>query len=443
MEKVENLNMINNIKRKPKVNKFVKGAVATLLASGMAISTAYAIADAKTDNYSSQNQIEKIADALDCDTNVMKLYDYNGKDDVIRLKHNDGEPIYVNFQEGYPEKLENMAKSSLDYVFNIVGGVNDFYQEYEVVDNKTSQKLKKQGKNVIEYTLNDTDKNKQLGIGQISGYMDSESDIGGFSHFLTDKPVIESPEICINSEVFEKRKENLAIRSYTHELLHVFGFGDVYTDKFNKITDKHYGNTFMYTNNEFELIMPNDYACIMSAYAKPMESKAELNSYIKKCQTQLESYKDYFYQELEEYVEQERLKTPHGKESNRESIDGQFESIFKNYMHDDEGNYYRDNLNVVCDGDSYTITVTDENGNILDSASGKVRAINGAYILENAEFKCSSQPISGLKYEGGYVTDYVLIKADKKDFLFDISEDKFDIGEEKVNTLNNDQYSQK
>ena len=60
---------------------------------------------------------------------IIRTYD----DDFLRMKHNNGDPIYVCFDKEYSEDLKEQAKKSLDYIFGIAGKINNHYH-YEIVN---------------------------------------------------------------------------------------------------------------------------------------------------------------------------------------------------------------------------------------------------------------------------------------------------------------------
>lgn len=415
-----------NIKSKPKVNKFVKGATVALIASGLTFATVYSVANVKTNDYSSQEQIQTISDALNSDISVMKFLAHEN-DHVKRLKHNDGEPIYIKIQDDYPEQFEDMAKESIDYVFNIVGGVNDLYKNYKFVDESQSVALEKQGKTVIEYNLGNN-------LESFVGGLTSANNVGEWYNQLTNKQVIQNPEIVMNFERLQEYDENTAKTSYVHELLHVFGFGDVYNDKSNFETNTYYGNTIMKAGRNISLIAPNDYACIMSAYAKPMNNN-QLADYISKCKNQLSSYEDYYYGQLVEFSEKQNSFYLKNKV---DFDDVENHSDFTIQTTDLDGTVIIEKYNITCKNGNYKIVITDENDKVIDSITGKAKLINGVYVLENAEFEKNIRPLSEAFAYDGYKTDLVLHRTAERDYLYDTSNNFIYWGDENINQKNND-----
>lgn len=394
---------------KQKINKFVKGATVALIASGFTFATIYSVADAQTDDYSSQEQIHTIADALDSDISVMKFLS-QGNDHVKRLKHNNGESIYINIQDNYPEKYENIARESIDYVFSIIGGINDLYKNYEYVDENQSKSLEEQGKTVIEYNISDN-------IDNLVGGQTLANYAGDWYNLLTNKQVIQTPQIIMNFERLDTYNENIVKIAYVHELLHVFGFGDVYNDKTNFETNTYYGNTIMKAERIIPLIAPNDYACIMSAYAKPMNNN-QLTDYISKCKTKLSSYEDYYYGKLVEFSEKQNSFYLNNKV---DFDDIENHSDFTIQTTNIDGTVIIEKINIICKNGNYKFIITDENDKVLESITGKAKLINGVYVLENAEFEKNIRPLSDTFTYDGYKTDLVLHRTAERDYLYDTS----------------------
>ena len=72
--------------------------------------------------YSSNQQIDYIIDQLDCDTEY--LTKKGGK--YIRMSHNDGDPIYVTF-DNLDKSIERNATEALDFTFDVLSSINDNY----------------------------------------------------------------------------------------------------------------------------------------------------------------------------------------------------------------------------------------------------------------------------------------------------------------------------
>ena len=384
---------------------------------------------ASTD-YASDRQIEKIAEGLDCDLTVMKT---NGSfDKFLKLSHNNGDPIYVSFNGEYPEESKQAAINSLDYVFEIVGGINPNYSEYEIVDSSHAKELKDKNKSVIEYTTKPEFTGEEESF---NGYADRFSLMKDPMHFFAGKWTMPGANI-VTREVME---EELNIDYvFTHELLHVFGFGDVYTystKSHEADTRKFCGNTIMNVEaskgEKSTLITPNDYACLMAAYAEPMNKK-ERQDYIEKCKVQLEKYKDYYYSKLVEDAKNI------ANNSKTKKISGDYETHF-DFLYDvtDEDEELCNKLSVSCSGDKYSLVLVDNDGKCIDTAEGKARLIDGCYVLEDVNLKNDYHYIYD-NYDG-YVTDLVLIGSDYRDILYDAGKNKIEWGDEKQKMQNVEQ----
>ena len=108
-----------------KIKKGLKIAVATTL-----LAVSLTSCSVPHQEYATQEEIVETAETLDCDMGYINKTSNNY---YVRMKHNNGEPIYVCFDKEYSESLKEMAKESLDYIFGIVGKINSNYT-YKIVD---------------------------------------------------------------------------------------------------------------------------------------------------------------------------------------------------------------------------------------------------------------------------------------------------------------------
>ena len=405
--------MENNKKKKDgKIKRFLKGAAVVALISPLLTSgCTYTVMKSDTDSYSDQKQIEHMAGEIGCDLSVMKFLSKKNNH-VKRLRHNEGEPIYISFDDGYNEKYKQVAKDSIEYVFSIVGSINDDYKKYEYVDQSEVSELENSGRTVIEY------KNEgNFQASTISGQMVSNH-IGGLNHLLANKQVICDPEIQMNFERLKDYDEKFTYTTYVHELLHGFGFGDVYNTKQDFETDKFYGNTIMHVGAKTGIITPNDYACLLSSYAKPMNND-ELFHYTEKCKQKLEEYKKYYSQALEAEVSEMMS----GYLDDKIDFEGE-----KNVSKFEREYFYDENTSVIekyvvaINGDEYSFIITDKDNKVLDTAKGKATLVNGAYVLNDVELKENIRPLVDSKKYEGYITNLVIYRTPERDYMFNTAD---------------------
>ena len=259
-----------------KIKNGLKLAVATAL-----IATSLTSCGALQD-YTSQEEIIQAAETFDCDTSY--LMKDNNK--FIRMKHNDGEPIYVCFDNAYTEDLKDKAKESLDYIFGIVVKINSNYHYKIVNEQEFHSKL---GKTKIYYTFGEHVSTYKQYTSVAQGHLEMNKSL---YNWITNNPVYSKYEVNINKDKLKDRDDESVIYTFNHELLHTFGLGDVYTNLMNKTTDKHYGNTFMNNDAKLDRITPNDLACLISLYAPKMavEENSDLINNYKKLVEDYEKY---------------------------------------------------------------------------------------------------------------------------------------------------------
>ena len=190
--------------------------------------------------------MNKLLIDLNCNTNSMIAETGS----IIRLAHNNGEPIYVSFDDSVPDNLRNASIQSLDYVFGLVNEINDYYY-YEVVDYDAYVSTKSN----IRYTM----------------YEETSSTVKSASAFVKRTAFgnyYATNEVNINTSL-NGSSANYINYVLTHELLHVFGFEDVYVSGEAKNTTDYYDNTFLNVSDVYinsGMISPNDYKFLLSAY---------------------------------------------------------------------------------------------------------------------------------------------------------------------------------
>lgn len=308
------------------------------------------VAKGYSDWNSSNAQIMKISEALGADNDRIVSYNPDKNNCAIRLAHNNGEPIEVAFDPSF-SGLEQYAIDSLDYLFGIMGSINENYK-YEIVDFEGAHEH-----NIVFQAKETSD--KYSGTTSIS----SRSADDGVHNIEWGMVTIykDSLESSTNSP---KEVEINLRNTITHEIMHVLGFDDVYPS----LTDMHVGNTLLHTSskhaNEFAKlhITPNDYKNFIALYAKP---SADLNSDIEKYKAMSDAYAEFYYHNwlLSEFEKENPL---------IEELPNEETYTFTQnaYLHDTKGEDINFSLDV--QGDKYYLKVTSKAGAVLEEVSGDV-----------------------------------------------------------------------
>lgn len=373
------------IKNKTKVYK-KSSKLAVVLAASFLVGGAltYVIyGNVRLSAYADNSQIESIASELDCDLGYM----YKERNKYVRMQHNNEEPIYVALSEKIDEKEKSIIVNSLDYVFGIVGSIDDRYV-YQIVDKNTYDK--KTSKSRIFFDLNV-----------------NEPSVGGNMTLYTN-PLgkVTSKEVANNFIIYGNTEANryAGTRSYTytHELLHAFGFNDVYL---GKSTNKYQANSVISSEvgTAVSLITPNDYKCLMSLYTKKFESDEQKSQIIHDYKQVIDNYEDTYYQEYISYVK------------DKFEIDGNI--YFTNFVWQGScgieiGEHSRTDCKIeVCD-DSYSISVKNEETGLEDTYEGDVYFKDGVCVLKEVTLKKGYDlgVLSSTSDVDGYVQDLVLAK---------------------------------
>ena len=388
--------------RKDNIIKKIKHGLKFALVAGI-ISLSLTSCGPNLENYTTQEDIISNAETLDCDMTYVRTYD----DDFLRMKHNNGDPIYVCFDKEYSEELKEQAKKSLDYIFGIVGKINNNYH-YEIVD-KFEFDLKI-NKTKIYYTFGEHVSTYEDHSSIANAHLESHTPN---SNKNTDKPIMNYFELNLNKDYVNNNNSNDYNYSFeytlNHELLHAFGLDDVYTTLINQTTKKYYGNTYMLTSTEFKKITPNDLACLISLYADEncdMEKmKAELLKY------ELKFYKEYANQCKEKFETEEDFV--------EESFNFQTGVLIEKEDKTMIGYDYK----VTVEEGKYKFEIYDHYSNeLLDSYSGEAVSQNGTIILKNIELKHGMRPNGPYDYyEDGFVQDFIFLSKNGKSYLYDFN----------------------
>lgn len=288
--------------------------------------------------YASDEQIDNLVNDLNC---VYDVINHHRTDN--NMKHNNGEPIYITFDKNYPEEYKQQTIKSLDYVFGLVNEINDLYY-YKIVDDYNSIS----NKSNIHFASHEPD-----GIAD------------GWCHYNSN-----SRKITLATNLKERFPNQVASERYIynsclHELLHAFGFDDVYGDGELKNTNNYYGNTVMNVKNDQYLLklLPNDYKCLIATYAPHTETQQEYENVLNKLQKLSSKYTQEYY----------------ALKFSTSSADYTYKSVpiqFSVNFYTNELDAYYNKIGeyehiIVVNNNSYTIEVY-YNGEFVDSCNGNV-----------------------------------------------------------------------
>ena len=347
-------------------------------------------------SYSDDTQMEEIADALNCDTR----YITSEKGHFTRMQHNNGEPIYVCLDSEISESEKETIIRALDFMFGLVGQINDKYH-YEIVD-KTKFNLTL-GKTKMYFTLGEKSVESQEGTAIAEAYINSQAN--PYSS-LSDKSTFYKYTIAFDRAYV---KEDF-YANIVHELAHAFNHKDVY-QRIDGFDGRHQGNTLMniQIGDKIPLPTPNDFACLIMAYAPKSN---DLEADIEKYQQMLAAYEDYYYTAYAKYCQ-----------DNYEA-GGEFSGKYFSFYHTIDFPT-KDDLSHQIDinGDTYTLKVYTETGEILGNASGKVVWKDGVAILKEVKLENGLYPgLQGKTFPNGYVQDLAIIKRGLVYILLDVKD---------------------
>lgn len=349
--------------KKGKLKGFIKNAFKTTLEVALIFSACLGgkatYTAVKTKNYASNEQIEEVAKELNCDLSYMNTRFFNK---ILVLNHNGDKPIYVSIDNDFTSDEKKDIVFTLDHVFKLVNDINPNYR-YELVDE--NEMPKNIFTTTIKYELDKEDNNS-------SNYLALASSTNkNLLYSQLVQPAINSSVIIYDREKTENNKANRIV-VFTHELLHVFGFKDVY---FEKINANYYHSLLniinnskdFYTSDNFAVISPNDYRCLISVYAEKFKNKEEKNKFLENFKIKTKEYDSLYYGIYKEA-------------NNLKGLDIYDNIIFK-------GTYIYTKYEIVIKNNQYSFALLDENGNILDKCNGEAISVDGVLFLKNVKLE--------------------------------------------------------
>ncbi|MBE5741056.1 MAG: hypothetical protein E7351_00780 [Clostridiales bacterium] len=356
-------------------------------------------------DYAPTKQVEAVAQALDCDlrytAKVGGMY--------CRPKHNGDEPVYVYIDDAYTSVQRDKAIQALDYVFGIIGQINDKYR-YQVVDKATYDKVGSKSK-ISFFT-----EQHEGAVAVIFPNIDIMS-------LVTSKIVENEGKIYLNPT----QKSYSLYSAFVHELGHWCGLADVYTKNVNSNAwdiQRYAGNTYMNSTCKFSEFTPNDVKCFYSLLAEKGVDLSKAKAWV------ADYEKQYYYNETQRMFgkdEQNRTNETVGDdficEGELSTAELLIQDLMRKYGYNGVTNSQilelRKNADilryrVIVDGPNYSLQILDESDNVLDSASGEVLYVNGSAVLKDVELSHTLYP--GVKesgdadyYKKGWIKDlYVL-----------------------------------
>lgn len=369
------------MKKTPKIKKMLKTVFDFTLTAALSFTVVVGgksvYTSAKTKNYAPMEQIEEVAKNLNCDLTYISQGKFNKQ---ILLRHNGDKPIYVSIEEGFTEEEKSDIIYTLDNIFGLMKDINSHYT-YEIVEED------KMPKNMFTSTI----KYKLLGSEEKDDSF-AKNYFGNKDLLMNPfiKPTINRSTIVYNRDLIESKKTDRII-VLTHELLHSFGFADVY---FSEI-GKYYYNTILKASNvfkeydkakEFPIITPNDYRCLIALYAEKFKNEQEKNAYINKFKLKAIEYDNLYYGIYKDLNDLNGFDT---------------ESLYFN------GTFLNKKYEVKVKNNSYLFTIYDKNDNIIERCNGQAINIDGVFFLRNVEFQKGFNPTD----KGSYtIADFSLFR---------------------------------
>ena len=264
------------------------GVLAFTAASAFTIQQRSVAKHIEEQNYKTVEQIKADADLFSTDMSIATYSKFFGSE-FQRLKHNDGEPIYVNIADSFSEVEKEAAKQIFNYYSNLFSIINPNYSSYEFVSRVEMTKKLAEGKTVIGISHSGISK---AGGAALSVPNPFNTEFTSYAEILINpKNYISDHEKEFEQESIEHFNQQVRISSFFdvmfEEITHVFGLGDVYIednrDKFweigaMKTTDISYNNTFMnnHMTNSIVDLFPGDVKILVALYSEIRDENGDI-----------------------------------------------------------------------------------------------------------------------------------------------------------------------
>lgn len=377
---------------KPIIKKRIKNLTISFACIAVLASDLYFGSELKYQDYSTKAQTVDLQESLD----AVAGYRMKSK---ARLQHNNDEPIYVKIDQSFTDEQRNTIISALDNIFGLVGDVNSKYK-YKIVD---EVKLFS-NKTYISFDIKDAER-----VDEEESVVATTITDTGELRFGSKGSFFDSCNIYYNPHTLETSPK-VTYEATLHELLHVFGIGDVYNQEAT------YQNTFVNTHNGsaewLHMITPNDYKLLVSMYAEDMGdmTENEKQKYVDELNKKIDEYSKNYYNYYKTAYKQYLIKSGHSQEGVKNltgygEIGKKVDITFAKNLHNlDEIGKVR----IKISDDKYVIATYDKNGKLIDDCSGKAHHLGEVIFLQDVHLKnfaFGKESFSDLKLSICYISE--------------------------------------
>ncbi len=311
-------------------------------------------ADGVVRPYSSEEQIATMAESLACDLSCMQKTSISNK--YKFLAHNDDKPIYVSFRD-CSENVKTVATKSLDYVFGIVGQMNEKYR-YEIVENKGGNFFSDE--TVIEYRAENLKEDAKTNGGSSFAGL---ATLGQYNNHYT----ISYDKASFEGELSAPKQYNELLR----QLCYVFQFSNNVDSSVKCFFNKDFGENYA-------TFTANDIKCLACVYAPEFTSTIQQENVLAKVEAVVQPAEEMDY---EQFIQ---------KLGNYKQLYyDKFNIMFVEKFFSDEGNsYVAYAYTIMVNDGKYLINVWNQNEKCIGRARGTVVNFNGVNILKNVKLRC-------------------------------------------------------
>lgn len=397
-----------------KFKKSMKAVAFSLVSSLIVIpaTTCNDLSDILYKDYSTEKQIETIANHLDFNLNDTLKFEktYHG-----RFIHNNGKPIQVVIKPELKE-YSHLIKSALDTMIGHLHAANNKYS-YKIVDKANLTE------SVITFETGHID--DPFALGTVDKFKTTN-----MASKLNNKLLINKASVVIDLENYKQYDAYMQEYVMHHELAHLLGLRtDVYTLGEKPLRTDHAGNSFINVGigSSVNMLTPYDMKSVFCLYTEAATSKEDLTSKIDYAKDYIANYSSKYYDYYSTRIKELTIQQSGNMVTQFDSVDPNENFIFSySISAENKGLSYSCNYDITYQNNAYNFKIYDENNNLLEDHSGDVVIANDVIILQDVKLNKGLRPNNLFEATpDGYLQDLALVKSNDKIYLFDCYDKNF------------------
>lgn len=237
--------------------RFLKKVICGLTACSIGLATLGLYnCSADDKDYLNNNQYRnRVTQELNANMQVMKNHSEDLANKIVRLKPNDDKKIYVHIGEDISSTVKTNIDKTLSEINNAFKYINDNYY-FETCSQSEINKYKKESKTTLDFCYSSLAKDV-YGVANVVYKSNSRL----FASADKENMYITSGTIYLDKDVFANLIDDAQLYILKHEMSHVLGFADLYSNYDDETSIVNVGITGLSTH-----LSPNDLKMLYVAY---------------------------------------------------------------------------------------------------------------------------------------------------------------------------------